>query len=175
MAQGIEGTATNAAGQIIDSGVLGGLVIVLLAVCIGMFLRLNKVQNDRVDDQKQLSKKMEDLVEKLMKALTDSTSAQRELADTERQSQHMLQDISRSVQGVIYEAVRRGSSSTNMQAQRVVTVEPNPRDRGYPVQHQQHAVQQPQQVPGFSEKPSSGASRSSSSGRYSQPGGPSED
>lgn len=123
MSQTVEGVATNAAGSIVDTGVLGALVIVLVALCIAMFLRLNTIQNLRVEDQKEMSKQILSVVKDLNQEATKTEKALQELTESNDRTTDVLQGVRTSIDQVVLEAVRRSGAP----AARRIEVEPDGR------------------------------------------------
>jgi len=104
--------------SIIASGLLGSIAVLSLLVAIFAVWMLNRVQNERVADQKQLNDRMEKaserqekLVEKMTGTFAGVKNALDNLTQTEKDTQAFLRDLKGSMDGVIRDAVnRRGSN-----------------------------------------------------------------
>ena len=103
--------------NILESSLLGAIAVLSLVVAIFSVWKLNRVQNERVADQKQLSDRMEKaserqekLVEKMTSTFSGVKNALDNLTQTEQQTQGLLRSMQQSMDGVIRDAVRRGSS-----------------------------------------------------------------
>lgn len=96
---------------IIESSLLGAITVICVIVTILAAWRLNKVQNDRVADQKQMSEKAEKLISGMTSTFSGVKNALDNLTQTEQQTQILLRSLQQSIEGVIRDAVRRGSSS----------------------------------------------------------------
>lgn len=68
--------------SLLESTVLGAVLIIVLGVAITAVVMLIRVQNARVADQKALSDKSEALINKMITAFTDMKSAMEALKST---------------------------------------------------------------------------------------------
>ena len=103
--------------SVIASGLLGSIAVLSLLVAIFAVWMLNRVQNERVADQKQLSERMEKaserqekLVEKMTSTFSGVKNALENLTQTEKDTQAFLRELKGSMDGVIRDAVRRSST-----------------------------------------------------------------
>jgi uncharacterized membrane-anchored protein YhcB (DUF1043 family) len=100
--------------SVMESSLLGAIAILSLVVAIFSVWKLNRVQNERVADQKQLSERMEKaserqekLVEKMTGTFAGVKNALDNLTQTEKDTQFVLRDLKSSMDGVIRDAVNR--------------------------------------------------------------------
>jgi hypothetical protein len=96
--------------SVLESSLLGAIAVLCLVVAIFAVWKLNKVQNERVEDQKQMSGRMEKLAEKLVSTFSETNNALSNLTQAEKDGQALMQQLKSSIDGVIMAAVRRGSS-----------------------------------------------------------------
>ncbi len=97
----------------LEKTVLGAVLIVSLGIAILAVLKLLKVQekisevqNLRVEDQKQMSERMEGLMEKMITTFSKMENALTNLTQAEKDGQQLLQAMKNSQETVILEAVR---------------------------------------------------------------------
>lgn len=95
---------------LLESSLLGAIAVLSLLVAIFAVWKLNRVQNERVEDQKQMSERMEKLADRLVSTFSETNSALQNLTQAEVQGQALMQQLKSSIDGVIMAAVRRGSS-----------------------------------------------------------------
>jgi hypothetical protein len=105
-AQGVGDAAAKAGLTLVESSILGA-VAVLCAFAAGFAIwKLNKTQDLRVQDQKDMSGRMEDLVKQMTSAFSKMTNSIDNLTSTDREGQKVLQGVKQSLDGVILEAVK---------------------------------------------------------------------
>lgn len=103
-------TAARAGLTLIESGILG-TVTVIFALAAGFALwKLNKVQDLRVSDQKDMSERMEKLVTQMTSAFGEMKNSIDNLISTDKEGQTALQSVQQSIDGVIRDAVKGRSS-----------------------------------------------------------------
>jgi len=82
-----------------------------LLVCIFAVWKLNRVQNERVEDQKQMSERMETLSTQLTSTFSETNNALNNLTAAEKEGQALMRDLKSSIDNVILAAVKRSGSS----------------------------------------------------------------
>lgn len=121
-----EEAAGDALGVVIKDGVLGALLIIAVGLCVWAVMRLNSVQNKRVEDQRLMNERMEKsqdrmagLIEKMTEAFTGHKAALDRLSESEKsQTETMVKLCSKmegmqgTVDSVIRDAVRGRRSYT---------------------------------------------------------------
>ena len=96
--------------SLIESGILGSVVVIAILVAIGAIVMLIRVQNQRVQDQKAMSTRMEKLTEKMITTFSEMKNALENLTRAEKDGQTLLQAMKISQDTLILEAIR-GSGS----------------------------------------------------------------
>jgi hypothetical protein len=104
-------TAKSAGLTLIESGILGTLLVFAVSVAAFAIWKLNKVQDLRVEDQKKMSERMEGLVQKLTLTFSEMNNSIVNLTSAEKEGQAVMQAMKTSMDGVIMEAVRRSGRS----------------------------------------------------------------
>jgi len=104
-------TAKSAGLTLIESGILGTLLVFAVSVAAFAVWKLNKVQDLRVEDQKKMSERMEGLVQKLTLTFSEMNNSIVNLTSAEKEGQMVMQAMKTSMDGVIMEAVRRSGRS----------------------------------------------------------------
>jgi hypothetical protein len=104
-------TAKSAGLTLIESGILGTLLVFAVSVAAFAVWKLNKVQDLRVEDQKKMSERMEGLVQKLTLTFSEMNNSIVNLTSAEKEGQAVMQAMKTSMDGVIMEAVRRSGRS----------------------------------------------------------------
>jgi len=104
-------TAKSAGLTLVESGILGALLVFAVSVAAFAIWKLNKVQDLRVEDQKKMSEKMEGLVQKLTLTFSEMNNSIVNLTSAEKEGQLVMQAMKTSMDGVIMEAVRRSGRS----------------------------------------------------------------
>lgn len=97
--------------NVLESSLLGAITVLSLLVAIFAVWKLNRVQNDRVEDQKQMSERMEKLGTQLASTFSETKNTLNNLTEAEKEGQELLQQLKSSIDNVIMAAVRRPSSS----------------------------------------------------------------
>lgn len=105
--------------SVLESSLLGAIAVLSLVVAIFSVWKLNRVQNERVADQKQLSERMEkaferqeSLVEKMTSTFSGVKNALDNLTQTGKDTQSLLRELKGSMDGVIRDAVRSRNPSS---------------------------------------------------------------
>ena len=100
----------------LDKSIIGALLIISWAIAILAIWKLLKqqdkvsaVQNDRVEDQKAMSVRMEAVMEKMITTFSKMENALTNLTQAEKDGQALLQAMKQSQETVILEAVRGGT------------------------------------------------------------------
>jgi hypothetical protein len=106
MAQPLVDVASKASTSLIEYGVVGSVLVVVMAVCVWSVWKLCKTQDLRVADQQQLNAKMEGLLEKMITVFSEMKSSLEQLTKAEAEGQKVLQALKTAVDEVIKEAVR---------------------------------------------------------------------
>jgi len=97
--------------SILESSLLGAITVLSLLVCIFAVWKLNRVQNERVEDQKQMSERMETLSTQLTSTFSETNNALNNLTAAEKEGQALMRDLKSSIDNVILAAVKRSGSS----------------------------------------------------------------
>jgi hypothetical protein len=98
---------------IVESSILGALLILSVALNIWAISILIKVQNKRVDDKERDATRLQDLNQKLITVLSGLENAVENLAKAEKEGQGVLQGVKQSLDTVILAAVQRGGRPTS--------------------------------------------------------------
>lgn len=105
--------------SVLESSLLGAIAVLSLVVAAFSVWKLNRVQNERVADQKQLNERMEkaferqeSLVEKMTGTFSGVKNALDNLTQTGKDTQSLLREFKGTMDGVIRDAVRSRSSSS---------------------------------------------------------------
>jgi hypothetical protein len=107
------GALVQPALSTLEKSVIGAVLIVALGVAVLAVWKLlkvqeeiTKVQNLRVDDQKDMSKRMEAITERLITTFSKMENALTNLTQAEKDGQVLLQAMKNSQDTLILEAVR---------------------------------------------------------------------
>lgn len=92
VAEGAADPIASAANAIIQTGVLGALLVGMTGLAILAVLRWNKATEARVKDQKEASEAMTELTTSLRGALMDQTVAMNALRDTQLGTSNALRE-----------------------------------------------------------------------------------
>lgn len=110
-------TGAKAGLTLIESSILGAVAVLTIVVAFFAIWKLLKVQekisevhDQRVEDQKQMSVRMESLTEKLITTFSKMENALTNLTQAEKDGQALLQAMKASQESVILEAVRGNRS-----------------------------------------------------------------
>lgn len=97
--------------------VIGALLILSWVIALLALWQLNKVQNQRTEDQKHSSAKEEDLVTKMTEVLSGVKVAVEGLRATEEQSQQVLGQLKQSFDFFVFSQIRENSPPRGIPAQ----------------------------------------------------------
>jgi uncharacterized protein HemX len=100
-----DGATETVVKAIVSQGILGALLLLAVALCAWAVVKLNKVQSDRVKDQKEMSDKLEkaqnlsgELVKDMTRAFGKNSTALDRLAQTETEQSRRLDSLSGKVE-----------------------------------------------------------------------------
>ena len=104
--EGAADPVASAASSIIQQGVLGALLVVLGAFVFYLVLRLNKLSDARVKDQKEMSAAQTDLTTSLKGALGDLNGTMNALREATVANTSATNAMRVTMDGVVRDAVR---------------------------------------------------------------------
>jgi F0F1-type ATP synthase membrane subunit b/b' len=107
IAPGIDGPITGAADSIVQTGVLGALVILLMAVAVAAVLKWNKTNEARVKDQKEMAKALVDITSDVKDAVRELTGMTDALKEALKANTTAVTTMERTVNEVVREAIRK--------------------------------------------------------------------
>lgn len=109
-AQEITEVGGKAGLSIIESSILGALLILSVVLNIWLVATIIKVQNLRIEDKDKDSKRIEDLNSKLITVFGEMKNSLDNLTASETTGQSLLQSVKQSLDTVILAAVQGGSN-----------------------------------------------------------------
>ena len=109
-AQEITEVGGKAGLSIIESSILGALLILSVVLNIWLVATVIKVQNLRIEDKDKDSKRIEDLNSKLITVFGEMKNSLDNLTASETTGQSLLQSVKQSLDTVILAAVQGGSN-----------------------------------------------------------------
>lgn len=111
-AQAAEATETGvrAGLSVIESGVLGALLVLSVGLNVWVIATLIKLQNSRIDDKTSDSKRIESLNEKLITAFSGMKNSLDNVNETSKAAASGLQAVKNSIDNVILLAVQGRAS-----------------------------------------------------------------
>ena len=96
--------------SVLESSLLGAIAALCLVVAIFAVWKLNKVQNERVEDQKDMSRRMEALSGQLTGTFAKTHNALDNLTKAEDEGQDLMRQLKSSIDTVVRDAVNRPTS-----------------------------------------------------------------
>lgn len=104
--QGLDGPVTGAANALVQTGVLGALVVLLAVALVIAVWRWNKTNEARVKDQKDMAKSLVEVTTGLNEALTTLTGTTDALKEALKANTAASVTMERTINETVREAVR---------------------------------------------------------------------
>jgi hypothetical protein len=99
---------SNAANELVKTGILGAMLVLVGAFAVYLLIKLNKAHESRIEDQKATTKAILDLSVSMKDAVKEMTQAMGKVCEASDDSKVALDRLDRTIDNVVRDAVRWG-------------------------------------------------------------------